>query len=283
MRISRTSKDKSADWITVFPKSGSHSATVIFMHGLGDSADGWIDPCEEMHRAMPHIKFILPSAKTRPITMNAGMSMPGWYDITALDERALDSSEGIEESIQEIKETIEEEVKSGIPYNRIMVAGFSQGGAMSLFTGLQMTAEKKLGGILILSGYAPGYFKMTPELASTPLLHCHGLSDPVVQHAWAIKTRDYVLGQGMEKYELKSYQGLGHSINQNVLMDATRFVHECLPDEEAYRVPPPDPGKMSVKELKAAIVEAGLSSKARGCSEKSEFVALLLEHQKTIS
>lgn len=278
MKIVRNSKDKSADWITVFPKSGAQSATVIFMHGLGDSADGWIDQCEEMHRAMPHIKFILPSAPRRPITLNGGMEMPGWYDITALDERALDSSEGIEDSIRDINELIDEEVTLGMPYNRIMVAGFSQGGAMSLFTGLQMPAEKRLGGILIMSGYAPGHFTMTPSFVDMPLLHCHGLADPVVQHSWAVKTRDYMLSQGMLKYELKSYEGLGHSVNPKVMVDAVDFIRECLADDASLRLPPPDPRQMSVKELKAAIVEAGLSSQARGFSEKSEFVELLLSN-----
>ena len=273
----------SSNWVTIFPKAGAHSATVVLMHGLGDSADGWRDTAEQWHSRMPWVKFIVPSAKSRPITLNGGMSMPGWYDIVGLDDRASESCEGIDDSIKQIREALEGEASLGLPYSRLMLAGFSQGGAMSLFTGLQMPAEQKLGGILILSGYCPGYsrFKLTPGLEDTPLLHCHGTADPVVLHDWAVKTREFVLGQGKKEYELKSYANLAHSASNEEMADALAFVTKCLPDDSRYNLPPPDPKTMSVKELKAAIVEAGLASQARGFTEKSEFIELLVEHQQS--
>lgn len=230
---------------------------------------------------MPHVKFIVPSAKSRPITLNGGMAMPGWYDIVGLDDRASESCEGIDDSIQEIRAALEAEVALGLPFSRLMLAGFSQGGAMSLFTGLQMPAEQKLAGVLILSGYCPGYsrFKLTPGLEDTPLLHCHGTADPVVQHDWAVKTREFVLSQGLKEYELKSYAGLAHSANMEELEEAFDFMSKCIPEDPQYNLPPPDPRTMSVKELKAAVVEAGLASEARGFTEKSEFVDLLLANQ----
>ena len=161
---------------TVHPDDGTHSATVIVLHGLGDSSDGWIDVAQRWHRAMPWAKFIVPSARSRPITMNGGFTMPGWYDIVGLDDRAGESCDGIEESVAEIRQIMDAEKATGVPYSRMVLAGFSQGGALSLFGGLQLPVEQKPGGILIMSGYCPGYskFSLTPGLEDVPLLHCHG-------------------------------------------------------------------------------------------------------------
>ena len=275
-RISVTS----GNWVHIHPTMGLHSATIVLMHGLGDSADGWRDTAESWHRAMPYAKFIVPTSKNRPVTLNGGMPMPAWYDIVGLDDRASESCEGIDESMAEIHECLEEEAKSGIPYSRMLLSGFSQGGAMSLFTGLQMPVEKKMAGVLIMSGYCPGYskFKLTPGLEDTPLLHCHGTADPVVKHEWAVKTREFVLGQGLKEYELKDYPGMPHSACPEEFAYALEFLKRCLPDDPSFALPPPDPATMSVKELKAAIVEAGIASQARGFSEKSEFVDLLKGH-----
>lgn len=206
--------------------------------------------------------------------------MPAWYDIIGLDDRAGESCEGIEDSMAEIHEALEEENKAGIPYSRMMLSGFSQGGAMSLFTGLQMPVEKKLAGVFIMSGYCPGYskFKLTPGLEDTPLLHCHGTADPVVKHEWAVKTREYVLGQGLKEYKIIDYPGMAHSACEQELRDGFAFIQKCLPDDPSFAIPPPDPSTMSIKELKSGIVEAGLASQARGFTEKSEFVALLAAH-----
>jgi len=161
---------------TIHPDEGVHSATIIVLHGLGDSSDGWIDVAQRWHRAMPWVKFILPSAESRPITMNGGYTMPGWYDIVGLDDRAGESCDGIDESVAEIRGIMDAEKAAGIPHSRMVLAGFSQGGAMALFGGLQMPVEEKLGGVLIMSGYCPGYskFKLTPGLEDVPLFHGHG-------------------------------------------------------------------------------------------------------------
>ena len=162
--------------IIVHPDEGKHSATIVLMHGLGDSADGWIDIAEQFHQQLPWVKFIVPSAASRPITMNGGFQMPGWYDIVGLDDRAGESCEGIEDSITLVRDLMSAENKLGIPYDRMMLAGFSQGGAMSLFAGLQLPIEEKLAGLLVMSGYCPGYskFNLTPGMEDEPVLHCHG-------------------------------------------------------------------------------------------------------------
>jgi len=117
------------------------------MHGLGDSSAGWESTADMLSDQCPHIKFIVPTAPTIPITLNGGMSMPGWYDIKSLgasDEdlsptRVLDTCDGIEKSRAAVEAMLEAESRAtGLPYNRMMLGGFSQGGALSLYTGLQV-------------------------------------------------------------------------------------------------------------------------------------------------
>ena len=129
---------------------------------------------------MPHVKFILPTAPTQPVTMNMGMPMPSWYDITGLDERSNENCAGIAQSQSTIRDILStEHSATGLPYHRMVLAGFSQGGALSLFTGMQLEKEKKLAGIVVMSGYLPAaaQFDITEGLEDTPILHCHGEAD----------------------------------------------------------------------------------------------------------
>ena len=107
------------------------------------------------------------------------------YDIVGLSDRESEQCDGIEQSVEKIKALLYTENAAGLPYSRMMLAGFSQGGAMSIFTGLQLPAEdQKLAGILVMSGYLPGRskFKLSPGLESLPVLHCHGSADPMVNY-----------------------------------------------------------------------------------------------------
>ena len=123
---------------TLFVEPAAATATIILMHGLGDTADGWESTAAELlGPALPYARFILPTAPTRPITVNGGMSMPGWYDIESLGAgRSMERAEGIGASRKRIMGLIRTQRDDGIPASRIILAGFSQGGAMSLFTGL---------------------------------------------------------------------------------------------------------------------------------------------------
>ena len=175
--------------ITIAPGDGgaAHTATFIGpIHGLGDTNMGWADAALQMHtNKLPHVKFMLPNAPVQPVTLNMGMSMPSWYDITSLDDRANQECEGIEDARSLVNSMIATELAAGIPLERIVVGGFSQGGAVALYAGLQYAGT--LGGICCMSGYLPKdhAFKLAPEAAKTPVAHFHGLDDPTVKFEWA--------------------------------------------------------------------------------------------------
>jgi lysophospholipase-2 len=268
--------------ITVTPKNeAEQSALVVISHGLGDSAEGFADVAETLAMQMPHVKFVLPTAPTQPVTMNMGMSMPSWYDIVGLDERANENCKGIEISRTRITSILEEEhANTGLPYRRMVLAGFSQGGALSLYTGLQLKAEQKLAAVIVMSGYLPAAktFAVTTGLESVPVLHCHGTQDPVVQFSMAAKSKQRVLEKGGQQYELKSYP-IPHTVSPAEINDVLKFLQKQLPPDDTCKVKLKEPSEMSVKELRAAVRQAGLQSKAVGFMEKSEFVQLLETHR----
>ena len=128
-----------------------------------------------MAERMPHLKFIMPTAPTQPVTMNMGMRMPSWYDIVGLDERSNENCQGIEASKATLETILAKEHQdTGLPYSRMVLAGFSQGGALSLYTGLQLE-QGALAGIVVLSGYLPAasQFTIAPGLEQVPVWHGH--------------------------------------------------------------------------------------------------------------
>mmetsp|Transcript_3485 Transcript_3485/g.9924 ORF Transcript_3485/g.9924 Transcript_3485/m.9924 type:complete len:333 (+) Transcript_3485:58-1056(+) len=272
--------------ITVGPANeADQSALVVICHGLGDSSEGFADVAEHLAKSLPYAKFILPTAPTQPVTMNMGMPMPSWYDIVGLDERSNEHCRGIDASVETVRSILRTEHEStGLPYGRMVLAGFSQGGALSLFTGMQLPdAENKLAGIVVMSGYLPAakQFKITEGLESTPILHCHGEADPMVQFGMAKKSRQHVVEEGGAKdYTIKGYAGLPHSVSPEEIADVMEFLARVLPPDDSCKITLKDPASMSVKELRAAIRKAGLGSRAVGLMEKGEFVQLLKEHRE---
>lgn len=175
----------------------THQSSVIWMHGLG--ADGHdFEPLVPNLGLSKHTRFILPHAPTRPITLNGGMPMPGWYDIAGLNARDREDEAGVRQSAESIRALIAQEHAAGIDYQKIFLVGFSQGGAMALFTGL--TYPKALGGIIGLSTYMPIASVFTHERRlenqNTPILMVHGTQDTVVEYAFGKKTQMALRQQG---------------------------------------------------------------------------------------
>ena len=263
--------------VTLLGDPERHCATVILMHGLGDSAEGWEDSAQMLSSQLPHVKFILPTAYQMPVSLNGGFQMNAWYDIKGLSAESSFDCPGIEESRDRIIAIMDAEAAAGLPYNRIVLAGFSQGGAMSYFTGLQLPSEKRPAGVVVLSGYLPkgNTFVLTPGFENVPLLHCHGIADAVVGYAWGQKSIEHVRSSGLVAADFKSYPGLGHGANAEEVADVLSFLSKTVPFDESCVVKPKPFKDMSVKELKQAITKRGLTAKARGLSEKHELVNLL--------
>ncbi|MFA5172645.1 MAG: carboxylesterase [Sulfuriferula sp.] len=154
--------------------NGSAYASVILLHGLG--ADGHdLAPVVDM-LAIPNVRFILPHAEARAVTINGGYVMPAWYDIASADITQRQDDAGFEQSRLMIDGLIAEEVNLGIPPERIVLAGFSQGGAIALYSGLSST--QPLAGIAALSSYLPNL--PANRQNPTPIWMAHGKHDDVI-------------------------------------------------------------------------------------------------------
>ncbi|RSL48109.1 Acyl-protein thioesterase 1 [Fusarium sp. AF-6] len=232
-------EDKMSIAPLVFPAASRHTATVIFVHGLGDTGHGWASAVENWRRRsrLDEVKFILPHAPQIPISVNMGMRMPGWFDVKQLggDVNTLvrsEDTEGIKRSQQYFHNLIQEEIDAGIPSERIVLGGFSQGGAMSLLAGL--TCKNKLGGIiglsswLLLSQSFAGMVSPTDANRQTPVKMFHGDADPIVNVQRGKLSVDLLKELGYD-VTWKIYPGMGHSACLEELDEVEAFLRQQLP------------------------------------------------------
>ncbi|MGD9591040.1 MAG: alpha/beta hydrolase [Candidatus Berkiella sp.] len=159
------------------------NACVIWLHGLGADGYDFEGITQELGLPLAHgVRFILPHAPTLPVTLNFGYVMPAWYDIIAIDMNAKEHEEGIRISQAILNDLIQDNINDGIPANRIILMGFSQGGALALHTALRY--EKPLAGIGCLSGYLPLHRLLekekNPANQHIPIFMAHGLMDDIV-------------------------------------------------------------------------------------------------------
>lgn len=179
---------------------GNARAAVIWLHGLG--ADGFdfvpIVPELQLASGVP-VRFVFPHAAPRPITLNGGGAMRAWYDLLGLDRRAVQDRRGIEQSAGVIEGLIGTQIASGVPRGQIILAGFSQGGAMALQVGLRQ--HLALAGLMALSAYLPLEATVASEMTeagrATPLLMCHGRHDPVLALEMGTHSRDLLRALGV--------------------------------------------------------------------------------------
>ncbi|KAI8393972.1 Phospholipase/carboxylesterase/thioesterase [Radiomyces spectabilis] len=213
----------------VIGAKAKHTATVVWLHGLGDSGAGWSFLAEELSPLFPFVKWILPNAPTKRITLNGGYPMPAWFDILGLDRSSLEHEDqkGMLESMAAVNRVIREEVDSGIPADRIVLGGFSQGCALSLLSGL--TSEYKLAGIVGCSGWLVMADKIKSMVAEankkTPILMCHGDADTVVQYKFGQESADHLKQMGYN-LTFNTYPGMAHSACPKELIDISDFLKQ---------------------------------------------------------
>jgi phospholipase/carboxylesterase len=203
------------------------SAAAIWMHGLG--ADGHdFEPVVQMLN-LPHIKFILPHAPYRPVTLNNGYEMRAWYDIFGLQPDSPQDEAGINSMQTIINSMIEAEIARGIPSHRILLAGFSQGGAMALHTATRF--DQPLAGVLALSTYLPLKNqlkeKQHPANKHLPIWMAHGWHDSVITLATAQSSKQTLEAAGYE-VEWHEYE-MPHSVCDEETNDIRDFLLRILP------------------------------------------------------
>lgn len=161
---------------------GDHKASVIWLHGLGANGHDFEPVVAELGLVEKGVRFVLPHAPFRKITLNGGAMMPGWYDIYALDGSAGEDDAGIRDSGAQLDDLIQIEKDKGVPAEKIIIAGFSQGGAVALFSGLRH--PERIGGIMALSTYLPLAPTTRDELHEASkgvnIFMAHGSEDPVI-------------------------------------------------------------------------------------------------------
>ncbi|KIM76037.1 hypothetical protein PILCRDRAFT_798152 [Piloderma croceum F 1598] len=243
------------DFLTIPPPAKLHTATVIWIHGLGDTGRGMASFVRVLSRyyACNHIKWILPHAPTRWVT-GCKIAMPSWFDLYSFDipNRPEDET-GLFNAVGQINDLINAEIESGIPPHRIVVGGLSQGAGLAVLTGL--ATERKLAGIFVLSGYIPLRGKAEsickPLFPSIPLFFAHGTADMQINYQFACDAAETFASQLRLPFHLSepslsktpllesdliglrfhSYQGMGHTISEMELEDLRLWIAAVLPKQ----------------------------------------------------
>jgi phospholipase/carboxylesterase len=211
---------ESQDEVVVEPAAGGADAAVIWLHGLGADGYDFVPMVPQLNLpAAARVRFVFPHAEVRPVTVNAGYAMRAWYDIRELTPDGRDDEAGLLAATARIERYIEREHAGGIAARRIVLGGFSQGGATALHVGLRHATA--LGGIVALSANR-----------TIPILMCHGREDVVVLPAFGEQSRDVLLAAGLQ-VEWRQYS-MGHQLCDPEIHDIGAWLNyhlELLPTE----------------------------------------------------
>ena len=207
---------------------GPVTASVIWLHGLGADGHDFEPIVPELGLGAAGIRFIFPHAPYRPITINNGFTMRGWFDILGLTLDAPQDEAGIREAAGSLAALIERENQRGIPSERIVLAGFSQGGAIVLQCGLRY--GEKLAGLLCLSCFLPLEpsfdAERTPANQQTPIFQAHGNQDPLLPMMFGTTTRDRLQAAGYQ-VEWRDYP-MPHSVCPQEIADISAWLKRVL-------------------------------------------------------
>jgi phospholipase/carboxylesterase len=216
---------------TIEVETGPHpNAAIIWLHGLG--ADG-----HDFEPVVPELKprgerawrFIFPNAPVRPVTINGGMRMRAWYDIKGLDRNSPEDTAGFQAADGHIRELIAREAARGIPASRVVIAGFSQGGAVCLYTLTRL--KDTLAGVMALSCYLPEVEKFAAERQAandaTPIFMAHGVADPMLPMALGAKSRDFLRAHGYA-VDWREYP-MAHAVCPAEIADIRNYLLRVLP------------------------------------------------------
>jgi phospholipase/carboxylesterase len=204
------------------------AASVIWLHGLGADGRDFVPIVGELDLPAAPIRFVFPHAPVQPVTINNGMRMRAWYDIVADDLARREDERGVRASQGLVEALVARERERGIRPERIVLAGFSQGGAIALQTGLRHA--ERLAGIMALSTYVPIAAALeaerNPANADVPIFMAHGTQDPIIPLAHARRSRELLerLGYPVEWHEYV----MPHSVSPHEIQDIGTWLHRAL-------------------------------------------------------
>ena len=199
--------------------------TILWLHGLGADGNDFAPLVPQLlRRGWPPLRFVFPHAPVRPITINGGMRMRGWYDILGMEIARREDEAGVRQSIAQVEALIARENERGIAPSRIVLAGFSQGGAIALATGLRRT--QPLAGLIALSTYLPiaesSIAESTQVARTTAVFMAHGSLDPIVPEVLGSRSRDALRALGMD-VEWHSYP-MAHQVCPSEILAITMWL-----------------------------------------------------------
>lgn len=201
-------------------------ASVIWLHGLGANGDDFAPVAKAL--ALTNVRFILPHAPMQAVSINNGYVMPAWYDLFGLTLGSLEDEAGIEQSAQYLNSLIEKEIALGVPASRIVIAGFSQGGALALHTALRY--PQRLAGVLALSTYVPLKARLLQDAhetnAQTPIMMAHGDYDDIISLATA-EVSLQLLKDAQYPISFHRYN-MAHSVCLEEIDDIRAFLQQVL-------------------------------------------------------
>lgn len=208
---------------------GNPDAAVIWLHGLGADGNDFVPIVQQLNLPTDlAIRFVFPNAPIRPITINQGVEMPGWYDITSLSIVDREDADGIRESSDAILQICKQQEEQGIDSTRIILAGFSQGGAIALHCGLRYPAP--LAGIMALSTYLPQCTILDTRDTATnravPVFMAHGQQDDVVAPTYGRLSRERLQDAG---YKVSWHEyAMAHSVCMEEILDIKNWLLDCF-------------------------------------------------------
>ncbi len=205
------------------------TAAVIWLHGLGADGNDFVPIVDQLQLPSHYaVRFIFPHAPVRPITINQDYLMPGWYDIRSLTDFADEDEAGIMESSIILQQLCEEQEAAGISSSRIVLAGFSQGGAIALHCGARF--PRPLAGIMALSTYLPLADTLSDEISEdaveTPLFMAHGRQDEVIPYEVAAESKEALISNNMD-VQWHEYD-MGHAVCPDEIRDIRQWLTDNL-------------------------------------------------------
>lgn len=219
------------------PAAKTARNAIIFVHGLGDSGNGWswfpqLLAQTGLFKSQAETNFVFPNAPVMPITANGGMSMPGWFDIFEFgNPAARQDVPGFLKACDMIKLLVHEQINTyNIPAERIIIGGFSQGAGVTM--ALLLMLDVKVGGLVAISGFCPAGDAVKERAQSvnldTPVFQGHGSVDPVIPLPVGEHAAGFYKSLGFRKWSFKVYEGVPHSTNEEELIDVAKFISLVL-------------------------------------------------------